>query len=147
LFLLYVTILSERVDNEKNHFTEPLVKRRLQLFVPQIVLDRTCALPLHRQIHNQIAQAVRRGTIHYEARLPSTRVMARLLGVSRNTVLAAYEDLAADGLVQGKRGAGMRVGGTASTPVGLRHVIRAARYPVRAVGLADPDGNPLYLSF
>jgi len=123
------------------------VKRRLELFIPPIVLDRTSGLSLHRQIHHQIAQAIGGGTIHYESRLPSTRVMARLLGVSRNTVLAAYEDLAADGLVQGKRGAGMRVSGTASTPVGLRHVIRAARYPVRAVGVADPDGNPLYISF
>jgi DNA-binding transcriptional regulator YhcF (GntR family) len=147
LVLLYFTILSKSVDNEKSHFTEPLVKRRLQLFVPQIVLDKACALPLHRQIHRQIAQAIRAGTIRYEARLPSTRVMARLLGVSRNTVLVAYEDLAADGLVQGERGAGMRVSGEASALFGLRHVIRAARYPARALGLADPDGNPLYISF
>jgi DNA-binding GntR family transcriptional regulator len=123
------------------------VKRRLQLFLPQIVLDRAGALPLHRQIHRQITQAIRGGTIQYESRLPSTRVMARLLGVSRNTVLAAYEDLAADGLVQGERGAGMRVNGTASTLFGLRHLIRAARYPARAVDVADPDGNPLYISF
>jgi DNA-binding transcriptional regulator YhcF (GntR family) len=135
------------VDNKKSHFPEPLVKRRLELFVPQIVLDRTSGRPLHWQIHHQIAQAIRGGTIHYEARLPSTRVMARLLGVSRNTVLAAYEDLAADGLVQGERGVGMRVSGTASTRFSLRDVIRAARYPVKAVGVADPDGNPLYISF
>lgn len=121
--------------------------KRPQLFVPQVALDRTCALPLHRQIHHQIAQAIRGGAIHYEARLPSTRVMARLLSVSRNTVLAAYEDLAAEGLVQGERGAGMRVSGTASTLFGLRHVIRAARYPARALSLADPDGSPLYIGF
>jgi DNA-binding GntR family transcriptional regulator len=40
--------------------------------------------------------------------------MAGLLGVSRNTVLAAYDDLAADDLVRGRQGAGMRV--TASAP-------------------------------
>jgi DNA-binding GntR family transcriptional regulator len=30
-----------------------------------------------------------------------------LLGVSRNTVLTAYNDLAAAGLIQGRRGMGM----------------------------------------
>jgi len=104
-------------------------------------------MPLHRQIHRQIAQAIRSGAIQYEARLPSTRIMARLLAVSRNTVLAAYEDLAADGLVQGERGAGMRVNGTATASFGLRHVIRAARYPARVLSTADPDGNPLYINF
>jgi DNA-binding GntR family transcriptional regulator len=121
--------------------------RRPELFVPPIELDRKSGMPLHRQIHRQIAQAVRGGAIQYEARLPSTRIMARLLDVSRNTVLAAYEGLAADGLVQGERGAGMRVIGTATTLFGLRHVIRAASYPTRVLGVADPDGNPLYINF
>ena len=73
--------------------------------------------------------------------------MARLLGVSRNTVLAAYDDLAADGLARGERGAGMRINAAAMTLSGLRHVIRAAGYPARALALADPDGNPLTINF
>jgi GntR family transcriptional regulator/MocR family aminotransferase len=76
------------------------LKRRPELFVPPITLDRASKIPLHRQIRHQIAQAVSGGHIQYEARLPSTRVMARVLDVSRNTVLAAYEDLAVDGLVR-----------------------------------------------
>jgi DNA-binding transcriptional regulator YhcF (GntR family) len=123
------------------------LRRRPELFVPPITLDRASKIPLHQQIRNQIAQAVRGGAIQYEARLPSTRVMAKLLGVSRNTVLAAYEDLVADGLAQGERGAGMRVSGAVKTSLGLRHVIRAARYPARVLAVADPDGNPLYINF
>jgi DNA-binding FadR family transcriptional regulator len=83
-------------------------------------------------------------------RLPSSRMMARLMGVSRNTVLAAYESLAADDLVQGERGAATRVkagGVTGMRAIGLRHVIREARYPTRTVSLTDPDGTPLYLNF
>jgi GntR family transcriptional regulator / MocR family aminotransferase len=124
------------------------VSRRLQLFVPPIALDRASDVPLHRQIHDQIAQAIHAGTIGYEARLPSTRVMARLLRVSRNTVLSAYADLAAGDLARGKRGSGMRINtGREKTPPGLRHVIRAAGYPARVLALADPDGNPLIISF
>jgi DNA-binding GntR family transcriptional regulator len=124
------------------------VSRRLPLFVPSIVLDRASTVPLHRQIHDRIAGAIRGGEIDYEARLPSTRVMAELLGVSRNTVLAAYDNLAADGLARGERGSGMRINARrGQTPRGLRHVIRAARYPARALTLSDPDGNPLNVNF
>ena len=77
--------------------------------------------------------------------------MARLLGVSRNTVLAAYDDLAAEDLVRGRRGSGMRVNRSATVPevtwFGLRQVIRAANYPARVLALADPDGNALYVHF
>jgi DNA-binding transcriptional regulator YhcF (GntR family) len=123
------------------------VNRRLKLFVPPIVLDKSSPLPLYRQIHDQIAQIARDSTIDHEARLPSTRVMAKLLGVSRNTVLAAYDDLAADGLTRGERGSAMRINTRAHRMSGLRHIIRAAGYPARALALADPDGNPLTINF
>ena len=74
--------------------------------------------------------------------------MAKILGVSRNTVLAAYDDLAADGLVRGETGSGMwvPVGENISSPLsGLHHLIREAGYPARVLALADPDGNPLYI--
>ena len=124
---------------------------RPELFVPPIVLDKASSVSLHRQIYHQIARAIRSDAVHYEARLPSTRVMARLLRVSRNTVFAAYEDLAADDLVRGERGAGMRINRSAPVPevtlFGLQHVIRAASYPARVLALADPDGNSLYICF
>jgi DNA-binding GntR family transcriptional regulator len=119
-----------------------------QLFVPPILLDRASAVPLHRQIYRQIGEAIRGGAIQNQARLPSTRVMAKLLRVSRNTVLAAYEDLAADDLLRAERGTGMRVHHTPlpePTLFGLRQVIRDAGYPARILALEDIDGNPLYI--
>jgi DNA-binding GntR family transcriptional regulator len=125
--------------------------RRRELSVPSIVLDRISRVPLHRQIHRQIAECIRGGAIHDQARLPSTRLLARLLGVSRNTVLAAYDDLAADGLIRGETGAGMRVNGTVPSRsgmfFGLGQVIRSANYPARVLEIADPDENPIYLNF
>jgi len=80
--------------------------------------------------------------------LPSTRLLARLLLVSRNTVLAAYEELAAEGLITGKPGAGMRVNGPAGVGRPRFHrVMREARYPERTAALQDCDGNPLLLNF
>jgi DNA-binding GntR family transcriptional regulator len=72
------------------------------------------------------------------------------LGVSRNTVVAAYEDLAADDLIRGERGSGMRVNGSShrvTSSSWLRDVVRTAKYPERVLSIADPDGNSLYLNF
>ena len=128
-----------------------MVKRRRNFFIPSVDLDRTSSLPLHRQIHKAISEAIRSGAARNGDRLPSTRVLAKLLQVSRNTVLAAYDELAADDLLRGQRGAGMLVNSGPSTPgvtlFGLHHVIRAAHYPAKALALADPDGNPLYIRF
>ena len=121
---------------------------RRELCVPQIELDRASGTPLYRQIYHQLARAIRCGAVPDRVRLPSTRLMARLLRVSRNTVLVAYDDLAAADLIQGKRGAGMWVKGDISgarTRSRLQQVIRAAGYPAKVLILTDPDGNMLYL--
>jgi len=70
------------------------------------------------------------------------------LQVSRNTVLAAYEELAAEGLIAGKQGAGMRVNRPAGVEMPrLRRVMRDAQYPEWTAVLQDCDGNPLFLNF
>ena len=75
--------------------------------------------------------------------------MAKILGVSRNTVLAAYEELAADGLIRARRGSGTRLNGGATTSApglfGLERVIRVSGYPAKILAFTDPDGNPLYI--
>ena len=116
--------------------------------LPMIALDRGSRVPLHRQIYEQAANAIRSGVIEHGTRLPSTRLMAKLLEVSRNTVLEAYDNLAADGLLRGQQGSGMRVNGKTRelTLFGLRGVIQAAGYPARTLAIEDPDKNPLYLN-
>ena len=82
------------------------------------------------------------------ARLPSTRTLAAQLGVSRNTVLCAYDMLAAAGLLAAKVGAGTWHKRGQNGPVpGLRspgEVLRGSHYPFGARSLRDPDGNALY---
>jgi len=49
------------------------------------------------------------GQLSGGARLPSSRTLQRDLGVSRNTVLSALEQLAAEGYLIGRRGSGVFV--------------------------------------
>ena len=127
------------------------VKRHRNLFVPPIVLDKTSKVPLHRQIANEISRAIRTGAANKYDRLPSSRWLAKMLEISRNTVLAAYDDLAADDLISGRVGAGMQIKGGGSGPgvtlYGLHQIVRAAHYPSKVLGVADPDGNSLYIRF
>jgi len=53
--------------------------------------------PLYRRIYHALKSSIRGGRLGPAARLPSTRALAGDLGVSRNTVMLAYEQLAAEG--------------------------------------------------
>jgi DNA-binding GntR family transcriptional regulator len=120
-------------------------------FIPHVVLDRASSTPMHRQIYHAVAQEIATGDAVRNARLPSTRTMAKLLNVSRNTILRAYDELAADGLIEGHHGSGMRILGNTVSPeptwFGLRHVISQSGFPARTVSFEDCDGNPLYFRY
>ena len=65
--------------------------------------------PLHRQVYLAIKNAILHGRLRPGARLPSTRIMAGDLGLSRTTVLNAFDQLYAEGYLEGKVGSGTRV--------------------------------------
>ena len=122
------------------------MRRARQLFLPPIGLDRDASTPLHRQISIRIADAIRRGAGE-GSRLPSSRMLATLLGVSRNTVLTAYDELAADGLIRGRRGAATIVGRRSASLPDVLRLLRDAQYPSRTLTITDPDGAELYLNY
>jgi DNA-binding transcriptional MocR family regulator len=82
---------------------------------------------LHARLSDAIRQAVERGSLVPGTRLPSERALARRLAVSRSTVVAAYDGLRADGLLESRQGSGTRVaGGSTNTPAVSpvdRHVV------------------------
>jgi len=59
--------------------------------------------PLRRRLYRVLRQAVVDGRLQAGAILPSTRSLADLLEMARNTVLYAYEQLAAEGYVRADR--------------------------------------------
>nr|WP_186332232.1 PLP-dependent aminotransferase family protein [Bordetella genomosp. 13] len=79
--------------------------------------------PLQRQVLQRLKLAIMDGRLPPGARLPASRELAAQLGISRNTVLIAYEHLAAEGYVQADRQgtrvaqlAAPRTPGTPGTP-------------------------------
>jgi len=62
-----------------------------------------------RQIYERLRDGIVTGEFSPGTRLPSTRVLAADLGVSRRTVLVAYEQLLAEGYVVGRVGSGTSV--------------------------------------
>ncbi len=63
----------------------------------------------HRQVFTQIRDAIRDGRLRSGDRLPPTRELALTLGLARNTIARAYEDLLAEGYVEGRVGSGTYV--------------------------------------
>jgi GntR family transcriptional regulator/MocR family aminotransferase len=64
------------------------------------------ASALYQQLYHTLRNAILTGQLAPGTRLPSTRMLARELGVSRNTVLLAYDQLLAEGYVVGHTGSG-----------------------------------------
>ena len=79
-----------------------------------VALDRGAGR-LGLQIQDQLRAAIRDRRLGAGERLPSTRRLAELLGVSRGTVVDVYEQLLAEGYVESAVGSGTRV---AAMPAG-----------------------------
>jgi GntR family transcriptional regulator/MocR family aminotransferase len=78
-------------------------------FPALLTLDPDAALPLHRQLYTELRNAILIGRFRAAAPLPATRTLARDLGISRNTVITAYEQLRAEGYLQARQGSGTYV--------------------------------------
>jgi len=74
-----------------------------------IQLDRSSDTPLYQQISDKIREAILSGQLAEGIRLPTERALASALQVNRTTVMNAYNQLAADGLVEGHVGRGTLV--------------------------------------
>jgi GntR family transcriptional regulator / MocR family aminotransferase len=78
-----------------------------------VVVDRSAAPPLAAQISEQVRVAVTAGVLAAGERLPSTRDLAAMLGVSRTVVTTAYVQLFAEGWLEGRHGSGTYVANVA----------------------------------
>jgi DNA-binding transcriptional regulator YhcF (GntR family) len=71
-----------------------------------IRLESSSAVPVYRQIVDQIRYQIASGTLRAGDRLPSVRELARRLPANQNTVLKAYELLTHEGLLNRRQGDG-----------------------------------------
>ena len=85
------------------------MKRALSVQVAGIALDRGSPQPLAEQLYACVRRAILSGQLRAGTRLPATRVLAHELGVSRNTVVSAFEQLGLEGYLDARIGSGSRV--------------------------------------
>src|SRR3954453_12890226 len=101
-----------------------------------LTIDRAAGLPLHLQLAEQFRAAVLDGRLQAGHRLPSTRDLARDLSVSRSVTQAAYDQLHAEGWIEGRTGAGTYVTDVVPLQPAVRH---------RAAPRSDPAAELLSL--
>ena len=71
-----------------------------------VPLEESSPTPLYYQLYERLRAAILLGQLPPGTRLPSTRQMAKDLRVSRNTMMYAFDQLIAEGYVEGRVGAG-----------------------------------------
>jgi GntR family transcriptional regulator/MocR family aminotransferase len=69
-------------------------------------LHRGNPTPLREQIVGQLRSAIAEGVLRAGHRMPSSRVLARGLGIARSTVIASYLELEGEGWISSRHGAG-----------------------------------------
>jgi GntR family transcriptional regulator / MocR family aminotransferase len=84
-------------------------KRALPGKRPEITLDPNASIPLYKQLYERLRLQILAGQLEADTRLPSTRVLASELGVSRNTAALAYEMLQLEGYIESRVGDGTHV--------------------------------------
>src|SRR3977135_2026821 len=72
-----------------------------------LTLDPTSDVPLHTQIGHQIRASLLHRALGPGLKLPSSRLMAAELGCARGTILAAMDQLVAEGYVVAQAGGGL----------------------------------------
>src|SRR5205085_2890131 len=97
-----------------------------ELFLP-FSIDAASSVPLYRQLYESMRQAILAGQLAAGTRLPATRVLAERLGVSRTTVILAFELLLSEGYVEGRTGSGTFVASV--LPDELLHLSEATAGP------------------
>lgn len=83
---------------------------------PAVEIDLHSPVPPFEQIRARIADLVAAGELPAGTRLPSVRALAGDLGIAPNTVVRAYRELEAAGVVRTARGRGTVVADTPPAP-------------------------------
>ena len=83
-----------------------MAKRTARIPFPPVRLHPSSTVPLHRQLYQQLRGAILGRALPGGSRLPSSRTLAGGLGVSRTTVLAAFDQLLAEGYLDSAVGSG-----------------------------------------
>ncbi len=107
-----------------------MVKRAGGALLLDLKVDPGAAKPIGSQLYSALRETILSGGIETGVRLPATRTLARELGVSRTTVIDAFERLLAEGLIVSRVGSGSYVSDALGTER-PQVPVRAGRAPAR----------------
>jgi GntR family transcriptional regulator/MocR family aminotransferase len=110
------------------------------------LLDARSPTSLWLQLYRQLRQAIVSRRLPCGTRLPATRLLAQELGCSRNTVLGAFEQLVAEGYLEGRVGSGTYVADIIPDDVTLPVGLGLARSRVACTLELSPRGHLLTLA-
>ena len=110
-------------------------------------------MPLYRWLYEELRSAILTGHLRPGARLPATRDLAAQYGISRPTIVAAFEQMRFEGYVEGKVGSGTYVSATLpdellqaprtkSTVQFRKHAIQLSAYARRLGPLLRRESGP-----
>jgi GntR family transcriptional regulator/MocR family aminotransferase len=120
-----------------------------------ITLDHTSSTPLYHQLYESLRRAILSKQLLGGTKLPSTRLLASELGISRNTVLNAFEQLMAEGYLETRRGSGTYVAHVSpddlleaptdllQAPASIRKRVQISQYGVRLLSAVTRMPGPL----
>ena len=77
--------------------------------LPLVLPPRPRGTPAYRWLYEALREQILAGALRPGARLPGTRELAEQYGLARGTVVAAFEQLAGEGYVEGSVGSGTRI--------------------------------------
>lgn len=109
-------------------------------------LDRDAVEPLGSQLQRELREAIRSGRLAEGERLPSSRTLARELGLSRGLVLECYDQLVAEGYLSARGGSATRVAGRARSRPSAGPVAASPDPPVVDFRPGVPDLNSFPLN-
>ena len=74
-----------------------------------ILADKNIKKPMYQQIYLSVRKAIENGTLKKGSKLPSLRKLSVDLGISKTTVISAYDQLCAEGYIENKPQSGYYV--------------------------------------
>jgi GntR family transcriptional regulator len=98
-----------------------------------ISINLTDGVPIYRQIVNQVRYLVASGLLRPGEELPPIRTLALQLKVTPNTIVKAYGELEASGVIQKRHGSGTFVSEARPQQVALRERRRVIEQRIDAL--------------
>jgi len=117
-----------------------MVKRAGGALLLSIAIDHESARPISTQLYAALRDLMLSGAIAAGQRLPASRTLARDLGLSRTTVIDAFDRLIAEGLVESRVGSGTFVSDVLSRERPRAPAIEAPLHSARKPSLSKTMG-------